>query len=94
MQKAKLLKNSFFSGSVTDDYDNRVLTEAQTDIGKWHFMVMNEQYTCLPKNFRILGYNDSLNKIAILSFSDQDRDYMDESLKEFIEHYFRYNFEK
>ncbi len=94
LQKSEMLNNSFFNDKVINEEGDCVLTQAECDIEKWHFSVMDEKNTNLPKGFRIFGYNDSLQRIAILSFSDQDLDIMEENLKDFIINSFKYDFEK
>jgi len=74
-------------------------TATAAEIGSWHFAILKEEGAYVPKDFRLIGFNDKENKIALLAFHDQDMDCLGENndeaeLVELIEQSFRYNFKR
>lgn len=86
---------SFLTEPVVDDFDNSyIISENEFQIGNWHFKVCADgEY---PKEFRIIGLNDSENAIAYIDFSDSDLDYLCEEFEPmeecFIDEYVGYDF--
>jgi len=76
------------------------------DLNHWHFEMLNEvsagtdlyEYY-IPELFRMVAFNDTEQKIAFLTFGDNELDCFGENndeadLQEFVKDSFRYNFEK
>lgn len=86
----------FLNAPVKAEYgDDYLISENEFAIDNWNFKVCrSDGWTEFdyPKHFRILGYNESENSIAYLDFGDSDLDVISESMEEFIDSYFDYDF--
>lgn len=77
--------------------DNKYIIPNPTfDIGNWRFKIIAD--TGYPNTFDFISINKKENKIAYLTFNDQDLDYLckveksNNYMQKFIKKYFKYNF--
>ncbi|MDE5604286.1 MAG: hypothetical protein K2I73_01740 [Eubacterium sp.] len=78
-----------------EDGEDYLISENEFAIDDWQFKVCrSDGWTEFeyPKYFRIIGYNEADNSIAYLDFDDSDLDIISESMEEFIDCYFDYDF--
>lgn len=81
----------FLDKPIYDDYDC-VLPEAEFSISDWDFKVCSDDDYAYPKYFRIMGFNENQKQVAFLDFDGPDLDIAGDTMTEFIDDYFDYDF--
>lgn len=81
----------FLNKPVYDDY-GCVLPEAEFSISDWDFKVCSDDDYAYPKYFRIMGFNENQKQVAFLDFDGADLDVAGDTMTEFIDDYFDYDF--
>lgn len=85
-----------FLNEPIKDEDLYLISQNEFTIGNWDFRVcLNNKYLDFyyPKDFRMIAFNDTENRIAYLDFYDSDLDCVDEDMTKFVDKYFNYNFD-
>lgn len=86
---------TFLSEPIKDG-DLSLISQNEFTIGNWSFRVcVGNDYLDFdyPKDFRMIAFNDTENRIAYLDFYDSDLDCIDEDMEKFIDKNFNYNFD-
>lgn len=96
-QLAVLDKYKYVDDVVMFDESKFIIPSPVFDIGNWNFKIIAD--TDYPNTFDFISVNKTENKIAYLTFQDQDLDYLCKSQKsknymqKFIKKQFKYDFE-
>ncbi|MBQ9531092.1 MAG: hypothetical protein IJR70_03360 [Eubacterium sp.] len=77
-QKEYIEKNYDFATKDNDSQFKYELDEKSAfefDLENWHFRILiDSENTFIPEYFRMVGFNGKENRIAFLSYADQDQD--------------------
>lgn len=102
LEQISLLNNKDYQEDVVlFDETKYILPNTNFFIGDWNFKVLKNSDTddCYPRLINFIGFNENENKIAYLTFRDQDLDYLckiedNDYMPKFINKYFNYKFDK
>lgn len=97
-QLAVLDKYKYVDDVVMFDERKFIIPNPTFDMGNWNFKIIAN--TGYPNTFDFISINKVENKIAYLTFRDQDLDYLCKTeksknyMQKFIKKQFKYNFER